>query len=196
MKFNILILFYSLLYIAPTAAVSLSNDNIQLKLDVTPGSQLIITKAVSLTDGGIIFQHKAPFYFMENWGPQELRTSARKNVRWSVESNDLFERAHFSLDLKNGLRRTHIVELAKQGTLFRISMTLENNDADSVHVDWYPVWKTTWEIPGGGEWLKSWEALTYKPFQTGLHVDAQTVLGFNKSKVDHNLKDTEGADCR
>lgn len=175
MKIIILLLFSSFLCLPPATAAVVRNDEIQLELGITPGGQPVITKAVSLRDGHLLFQHKAPFYFVETWGPQELRASTNTST-WEVESDPLFERARFSVDLENGLRRTHVVELAKQGTLFRIYMTLEHAGTDSIHVDWYPVWKTTWDIPGG-EWIKSWDALTYKPFRSRLHVDAETMLG-------------------
>ncbi|MBN1559332.1 alpha-galactosidase [candidate division KSB1 bacterium] len=154
---------------------SLQNQSLQLELAVTPGGAPHIHRAVSLQDGQVIFEHRSPYFFMDDWGPQELIASAKKTA-WEMGSDHLFERAHFSVDLENGLRRAHVVELAKQGTLFRIYVTLENAGADSIRVDWYPVWKTTWDIPGG-QWMKSWDALTYKPFQNRLNVDAQTVLG-------------------
>ena len=160
---------------AVASSALLRNESMQLDLTTTPGGAPKIQRAVFFEDGKLIFENHSPYYFMQNWSPQELNTLTIKPA-WEFESDALFERARFSVDLENGLVRTHVVELAKEGTLFRIHMTLENTGVDSIHVDWYPVWKTTWDIPGN-QWMKSWDALTYKPFQRGLHVDSQTMLG-------------------
>ncbi len=174
-------LFFSFAFILEVlltncSAQSLQNQFIQLELSETPnGGAPLIQRAVYLADDRVIFEHQSPYFFMDDWGPAELVTSTEK-PEWELESDDLYERARFSVDLKNGIRKTHVIELAKESSLFRIYMTLENTGTDSVRVDWYPVWKTTWDIPGA-QWMKSWNALTYEPFQNRLNVDAQTVLG-------------------
>ena len=172
---KMLCLFFLIFCGAAGFAQSLQNQSILLELGVTPSGSPQLKRAKSLQTDQLIFEHQSPYFFMDDWGPQELNAATKKST-WELESDKLLERARFSVDLENGLVQSHIVELAKQGSLFRISMTLENTGDDSIHVDWYPVWKTTWDIPGA-QWMKSWEALSYTPLQHGLHVDAQTMLG-------------------
>ena len=162
-------------FCAQGSAQSLQNQSLQLELTTTPVGSPQIQRAVSMQDGRVIFEYQSPYVFMGNWGPHELSAATAKSA-WEMESGELFERARFPVNLANGIRRTHVVELVKEGTLFRLLMILENNGDDSVHVDWYPVWKTTWDSPGA-RWMKGWNALTYEPFQNRLSVDAQIVLG-------------------
>ncbi len=172
---NTLFVFFFVFCCSASHAQSLQNKSMQLDLGFSPGGAPQIHRAVSLEDGRVIFEQRSPCVFMENWGPQELDVLTGK-PSCKPASDDLFERARLSVELENGLCRTHVVELAKKGTLCRIYMVVENASEGPIHVDWYPVWKTTWDIPGS-QWMKSWDALTYKPFQRKLHVDAQTMLG-------------------
>ncbi len=154
---------------------SLRNESIQLELAVTPGGSPMIQRAIFSGNDRVIFENSSPYFFMDRWGPQQL-SKAVNQPAWELNQDNQFKRAFFSVRLKNGIRRTHVIELAREGTLFRIFMKLENSGDEPVYVDWYPVWKTTWDIPGA-QWVKSWEALTYEPFRKRLNVDAQTVLG-------------------
>ena len=49
-------------------------------------------------------------------------------------------------------------------------MTLKNHSSKSQYVDWYPVWKTTWDIGQGGDWMKKHGADVF-PLEEKYHVD-------------------------
>ncbi|HJQ23488.1 MAG TPA: alpha-galactosidase [Blastocatellia bacterium] len=162
-KSLVLALVWLLMLALQSSAQELSNDRLTLRLGVTPEGIPIIKEAVWQATGQFAFRDLGTPDGLNDWVPAALiPTTATTPSAWEVSEADDWTTAEASRDLANNLRLTWIVELPKQGQLFRLRMRLTNNSKKARAVEWFPTWAASWDVGGQAQWARWWQALTYE----------------------------------
>lgn len=167
-----------LLWLVLTAtafAMELNNGDFCLILSNEQGVPLI-ESGEWVQQQQLVFQTDAAAIQDGSWGPDELSLPELSTTSWQREEDANFLRARFTAAHSSGLVSTCVVELARSGSLFRLYRTVQNNGVTDRRVDWYPVWQANWRLPEENLWLRTWEALSFKPYQERLAVDAEISL--------------------
>ncbi|UCH33183.1 MAG: hypothetical protein JSV65_11400, partial [Armatimonadota bacterium] len=166
--------------IAATGAngVTLDNGTIRLRLGIGADATPVIEDAVWAGTQQPIFTG-AGAGGLRAWAPEGLMPSdaARGAAQWRVSEDAVFQRAEADRDLADGLRLTWVVELAKHGSLFRMSARMSNEGAAAQAIEWFPCWSARWTAPRGFESLKWWNALSYAEVERPLAPGEELRLG-------------------
>jgi len=90
------------------------------------------------------------------------------SVPWRLTDDTVFHRAEATRPLGGGLRITWVIELAKRGSLFRTHVRLANEGKRRLRVEWFPAWTASWRLADNVEWVRGWEALSFRPVERPL----------------------------
>src|SRR5205085_11100828 len=85
--------------------------------------------------------------------------------------------AEASRDLANNIRLAWVVELPKQGQLFRLRMRLTNSTKKARAVDWFPAWAARWDVGGQSQWARWWQPLKFDRTDQALSAGRAIRLG-------------------
>ena len=95
---------------------------------------------------------------------------------WVKVDHPAFLRAETSQDLGEGLVMTRVVDLAREGSTFRVHVRMTNRGERAKAVSWFPVWAAAWDLEGGAERVSWWNALSFVPVEKPL-TSEDIVLG-------------------
>ncbi len=99
------------------------------------------------------------------WVPADILPApiaGSRTAEWRITEGNVFRRAKLTRDLSDGLTLTWVVELAKQGTSFRMHVRLANGGNRARSVEWFPGWTGRWRLPGGVARVRGWRALSFQ----------------------------------
>ena len=85
------------------------------------------------------------------------------------------------------MRITWIIDLPKQGSLFRLRVRLTGGK-QARDVEWFPSWAANWQVDGGAQWVRWWRALEYDRNEQALTATSSLRLG---SRL-HSSEDGDG----
>src|SRR5438552_3570879 len=77
---------------------------------------------------------------------------------WSISETDDFTTAEATCELANKLLMTWIVELPKEGQLFRLHVRLTNTGKRAQVVESFPSWLASWDVAGQSQWTRWWKS--------------------------------------
>ena len=169
-------------------AQELSNDTLRLRLNVTPEGVPVIGEAVWQATGQTAFRDTGTPDGLRAWVPDALIPAAQQTTpTWSISEGDDFTTAEATSSLANKLVITWIVELPKQGPLFRVHVRLTNSGKKPQVIDSFPAWSAGWDLAGQSQWARWWRSITYDRVEQALN-DANLRLGSRLYSSD----DTDG----
>ena len=152
-----------------TPAQEMSNDTLRLRLDVTAEGIPVIQEAIWKSDGRTAFRDRGTPDGLRAWVPAVLLPlSPTVPSAWNIREGPDFITAESTRELANRVRITWIVELPKQGQLFRLRVRIVNGGKKARAVDWFPVWSGRWDLAGPALWARWWQALEYKCIEQDL----------------------------
>jgi hypothetical protein len=158
----LLCLTATLALVSAAQAQELSNNTLRLQLNVTPEGIPVIEEAVWQRTGQTAFRDMGTPDGLAAWVPEALIPEALTTTpAWSITKSDYLTTAEASRDLVDGMRITWIVELPKQGQLFRLHIRLTNSGNRALALDWFPVWSASWYGAGQSEWARWWQSIEY-----------------------------------
>src|SRR5262249_55493831 len=162
--------FFFLVFLAAGAsrvnAAELANDTISLDLEITANGIPTIAGAKWISTGKPIFTDAGLSDGLSAWMPESLLPGRHQTVEppvWSVSSADRILTARATLSLPSSLKVTWVVELAKQGSLFRLHVDYQNVRSKPVPVQWFPTWSASWALPASPDRIRWWDAMAYTP---------------------------------
>lgn len=138
-------------------AAELDNGNLRLTLGVTDQGAPCITKAAWAASGETVFEN--------------ARAGASESDPWRIVDHPPFKRAEAGQDLGGGLVLVRVVDLAPEGSLFRLQVRMDNTGTDSKTIPWYPAWAANWTTAAPPETVEWWEALSFRPLTRELTAD-------------------------
>src|SRR5262249_43932085 len=147
---------------APANAQELANGTLRLKLGVNPQGIPTIQEGDWVSTGLPAFKDVSLSGGVDSWLSGYTAQGASASDPWSLSSNDAFLVATASQPLAGRLTITWVVELAKQGSLFRLHVQLTNNSKQAQTIDSFPVWLASWQIPKGPNWVRWWDSISYQ----------------------------------
>ena len=172
------------------------NGTLGLTLEAPADSVPHIAAGTWSESGALLFEQASPVPSLADWWPAGLlpvgadgRVTGREVAAdgWVRQDDALFLRAEAARALAGGLVATWVVELARQGTLFRLHVRLDNNSTESRSVQWFPLWSADWDLPAQS--LTWWKPLSFQPVPLDLAKPRQVSLG---SRL--HSSDTQGSD--
>jgi hypothetical protein len=163
---------------AQEVSQELSNDTLRLRLKVTPEGIPIIEEAILGAQGQTVLRDLGTPDGLSDWVPESLIPAAQNApVTWSITEGDDFTTAEATRDLNRKMRITWIIDLPKQGQLFRLRIRLTNRGKAAQAVDWFPAWSANWDVGGQSQWARWWKSLEYDRVEQALGVDGKIRLG-------------------
>lgn len=164
------------------SAAEISNDTVRLQLGVTPQGIPIIESATWTATGQPVFQDGGTSEGLGDWVqdglvPDDAQSFVPPAEIWQVVEGDTFITAEATRDLAKEMKITWIVELAKQGALFRLRVRIENSSAEAQNVKEFPAWNATWKINDQAQWVRWWESLKYVRLEQSLTSTKRIDLG-------------------
>src|SRR5437868_12422732 len=158
-------------------AEDVRNDTLTLHLNVSPEGIPIIEQAVWLATGEVAFRDLGTPEGLGAWVPASLiPTTPTAPTAWTITEGDTFTTAEASRELVNKIIITWIVELPKQGQLFRLRIRLTNGGKKARAIDWFPAWSANWQVNGQAQWARWWQSLEYIPTQQPLNANTPVRL--------------------
>jgi hypothetical protein len=144
-------------------AAQLSNGTLTLQLKVTPEGIPIIEKALWQATGQVVFRDLGTSGGLSAWVPGALiPTTQTTPTGWNIKSDKNLITAEATRELANKIRITWIIDLPKQGQLFRLRIRLTNGGTKKQAVDWFPAWSARWNSDGQSpSWVRRWLSLDY-----------------------------------
>ncbi len=100
-----------------------------------------------------------------------------EGVAWQIAGDPVFLKATATSVRPDGLQETRVVELAKQGSLLRSYVTLNNPGSKEVAVTTYPVWEGNWSLPKKKRTFTNWRALSFEPYSMALDKGSKIEVG-------------------
>ncbi len=176
-----------LLGAAMSHASELTNGTVALTLDVNRDGTPYVAGA-SWCGGGKIVRETEVARGINAWVPENLIDAKGETCAWQPVDNPSFFRAEASRALADGLRMTWVVDLAKEGSLFRTQIRLSNDGTLAKAVEWYPVWIGSWKAPGQCARLRYWRALSFEPEDVDLAGGEKVTLGSRLHSSDNAPK--------
>ncbi|MEN3335282.1 MAG: alpha-galactosidase [Blastocatellia bacterium] len=159
-------------------AQELSNDALTLRLNVSPEGIPIIKEAVWQATGQVAFRDMGTPEGLGAWVPASLiPTTQTTPPTWSISEGDTFTTAEASRELVNKMRITWVIELPKEGQLFRLRIRLTNDGKKARAVDWFPAWSANWDVSGQAQWARWWQSLEYTRIEQALNANTLVRLG-------------------
>ncbi|HKP12851.1 MAG TPA: hypothetical protein VJZ91_12090, partial [Blastocatellia bacterium] len=160
------------------AAQELSNDTLRLRLNVTPEGVPVIEEAVWAATGQTVFRDLGTPDGLAAWVPESLLPAAQtEGVAWTVTEGDSFTTAEATRDLAHKMSITWVVDLPKQGQLFRLRIRLTNRGKVARAVELFPAWSASWDIGATQPWARWWQALEYTRVEQALDSGGKIRLG-------------------
>src|SRR5215813_10086477 len=152
-----------------TQAQELSNDKIRLKLNVTPQGIPVIEEAAWQATGSTIFRDLGTPDGLGGWIQQSvIPTEQSATPAWEITEKQDFITAEAQLALSDRLFMTWVIELPKQGQLFRLHVRLTNHGRRARTIDSFPVWLANWDAAGQSQWVRWWRAIEYNRVEQNL----------------------------
>jgi len=159
-------------------AQELSNDTLTLRLNVTPEGIPIIKEAVWQATGQVIFRDLGTPDGLTAWVPASLIPSPQTMPSaWNIIEGETFTTAEATCELVNKMRLTWIVDLPKQGQLFRLHIRLTNGGKKARSVNWFPAWSANWDVGGQLQSARWWQAIEYTRMEQTLNPNTALRLG-------------------
>jgi alpha-galactosidase len=172
-----------------TPAVELSNDTLILRLTVTPEGIPAIKEALWRTSGRVVFRDMGTPAGLKAWIPASLIPSSQtKPANWRIQAGEHFTTAEATRELVNNILITWIIDLPKQGQLFRLRIRLVNGDVEARAVQWFPVWSARWDTGEQSEWARWWQSLEYDQTERPLTPNRSELLQSQMHSSDVILK--------
>src|SRR6266567_2515863 len=147
---SLVLCFGWVLAVALTAqSQELSNDALRLKLKVTPEGVPAIEEAVWQATGQRVFSDMGTPDGLSAWVPEALIPEAQTATPvWTITEGDDLTTAEATCELTDNILITWIVELPKQGQLFRLHVRLTNRGKRERAFDSFPAWSASWDVAG------------------------------------------------
>jgi predicted ribosome-associated RNA-binding protein Tma20 len=159
-------------------AQELSNGSLTLRLNVTPEGIPVISQAVWQETGQVVFRDLGTPDGLGAWVPASLiPTTQTVPTAWNIIDGETFTTAEATRELANKMSLTWIIDLPKQGQLFRLRIRLTNGGKKARSVNWFPAWSASWDVGGQSQWARWWQSIEYNRIEQTLSADAQIRLG-------------------
>jgi len=145
-------------------ADQLANATLALKLGTDSTGTPLVTRVEWSRDHATIFEADAIPAGLAAWLPTDVLPKTEgvpDGTVWRISEDTHLHRAEATQELSEGLRVTWVVELAKQGSLFRMYVRMANGGPRSRPVEWFPGWRASWRMSGDAEGLRYWKALSF-----------------------------------
>jgi hypothetical protein len=167
---------FSLCAVSATGA-DLQNRTLKLTLGFTPNGVPVIEQGVWKKTSQPIFTDSLASDSLADWLPEKFIPAELPPIDWQLSEDFHFYRAEASSDRLNGLRLTWVVELARLSPTFRMKIRMENTSNQSLGIKWFPAWNANWQMGDQAEWVKWWNALSYRPMVKELGDQTKVTLG-------------------
>jgi hypothetical protein len=181
-------LLWATIFAQAASGAELNNDTLRLTLGVTGDGVPVIERGEWVATGQPVFTNLSTPGGLSAWLPGALipgQGEANKHVSWHVfEGRDFFV-AKATREIANEIRVSWVVELAKQGSLFRLHVRLKNFSQQSQAIDWFPAWVATWDLGDQAQWVRWWDALSFAPSQRSLSESEKVELGSHVHSSDN-----------
>lgn len=174
-----------------TQAQELINDTLRLKLNVTPEGIPVIEKAVWQATGQTVFHDLGTPGGLSAWVPEALIPAALTKIPvWTITNRGDLRTAEATRELSDKIFITWIVELPKQGQLFRLHVRLANRGNRALAVEQFPAWSASWDVAGqsdqsgqsyGARW---WRSLEYDRVEQSITAAKHITLGSRRYSSD------------
>lgn len=152
------------LFSSPAAGQEMSNSRLRLQLGISDEGIPIIKEATWNDSGLTIFTDAGTPDGLKSWvSSRFIPTSSNQETapHWVVTEGTNFMRAEASRTLLKGLIITWVVDLPKNGGLFRLSVRMKNTGEGQRSIDWFPAWASSWSVNGGVDWVRYWRSLDF-----------------------------------
>lgn len=159
------------------SAMELTNGTLRLKLGVNKAGVPYIVSAAWETGPGPLLCEGEPNRGLAAWAPKDLRPRRGRAPRWQSVDHPAFLRAQASRAMVDDLTMTWVIDLAKDGSLFRMHVRVANEGVEPKTVQWFPVWTATWDAPGLTDWIRWWHALSFERVERPLRPGRAIKLG-------------------
>ena len=167
----------SVLVLAVNGA-ELNNGTIKLELSSDSNGVPFIKQGVWVDSGSQAFSDVGPPDGLSSWVPDRFVSDHMHGpVYWRMTSDANFLRGEAMRTLPGGLRVTWVVELAKEGSLFRLHVRMKNVGREAMSIEWFPAWVATLDLGGGDTYARWWRALSFKHDETLLKAVDRVKLG-------------------
>jgi melibiase-like protein len=151
------------LFALATQAQELSNDTLRLKLNVTPEGVPVIEEATWQATGKTVFRDLGTPDGLSSWVPEGLTSGDRTPIPvWKIIEGDDFTTAEATREFADKMLMTWIVELPKQGQLFRLRIRLTNLGSRAQAINSFPAWLANWDVRGQSQWAHWWRSIQYE----------------------------------
>jgi melibiase-like protein len=179
----------ALAYAGAAQAQELSNDTLRLKLNVTLEGIPVIEEAVWEETGETVFRDLGTPEGLSEWIPEGLNPEGQTATAfWAITEGDDLTTAEATCQLANKIFITWIVELPKQGQLFRVHVRLTNRGKKARAFDSFPAWLASWDVAGQSQWARWWRSVEYERVEQPLNDVNRVRLG---SRM-HSSDDEDG----
>jgi hypothetical protein len=174
----VLCLAWTLALAFAASAEELSSDTLTLRLSVSPEGIPIIQEAVWQATGQVVFRDMGTPDGLGAWVPASLiPTTQTAPPAWSIVEGEDSTTAEATRELVNKMRITWVIDLPKQGQLFRLRIRLTNGGKKARAVDWFPAWSASWDVNGQSQWARWWQSIEYNRIEQALNANSQIRLG-------------------
>jgi len=168
--------------------LELTNGVIELELDSNANGVPHIESAEWVEGNDRIFRQKRTDAELGVWALNDgLPASVAKPTAWQETPQTAFLQAQTARVLEDGLVMTWVVELPREGSLFRAYVTLTNAGSKARPVALFPIWSAVWKLAGDAESLVWWKALSFEPQTRSLAKETQVTLGSRLHSSDTRL---------
>jgi Melibiase len=178
MRAFVVCLVWTLTLACAASAQELSSDTLRLRLGVTSEGIPIIKEAVWQATGQVAFRDLGTSDGLSAWVPASLiPATPGEPATWSITEGENLTTAEATLELVNKMRITWIIDLPKQGQLFRLRVRLTNGSKKARLVDWFPAWSARWDVGGPSQWARWWKPLEFDRTEQALTPNRTIRLG-------------------
>jgi hypothetical protein len=172
----VICLAWALALASAASAQVLSNDSLNLNLGVSREGIPIIKEAVWKETGRSAFRDAGTPDGLGAWVPASLIPAAGGEApAWGITEDDNMITAQATRPLAAKMFITWIIELPKQGSLFRLRVRLTGGK-QARDVEWFPAWAANWQMDGGAQWVRWWRALEFDRRERALNPDSSVTL--------------------
>lgn len=157
-------------------APSLRNGTLALKLGTDSAGIPFIARVDGSGDGLNALAGDPTSDGWTAWIPADLVPKSEGQSTWQLTDDAVFHRAEATRELTEGLRITWVVELARQGALFRMHVSLTNRGQRPKAIRWFPAWAASWRLPFDVEWIRAWKPLSFRRVEHALTAGHEITL--------------------
>lgn len=149
-----------------SAMTPLNNGTLRLELDVNAaGTPYIAAVAWDNVKKPLMRETALD---LEAWAPDGFEPEAAKASPWKIVEHPVFLRAESSRAFKGDVTLTWVVDLAREGSLYRMHVRMANNGDAARPVAWFPIWQASWDAPAFTDWCRWWQALSFQSVERPL----------------------------